>query len=151
MAPTGKTLSFMLASKCMVGKTTETNHIFTELQHLVAEMFQCNETTEATEVLTAYNKTERAQRSLEDANPGQFAVVLSLDEAGLPKDRRQALKCLHDPLEERKVGCVFMSNVTLDAAKTSRMLQVLMSQVTKPFAVHLASDGPHDPFFLNPS
>jgi hypothetical protein len=134
----GKTLSFMLAAKCMVGRSGDTHKVFQELLHIVSETFQCNETTNATEVGRAYDMTERTQKSLEDSSPGVFAVVLTLDEAGLPKSRRQALKRLHDPLEQGRVGSVFMSNVTLDAAKTSRMLQVLMSQATEGDLVNLA-------------
>jgi hypothetical protein len=49
-----------------------------------------------------------------------------MDEAGLPRERRQALKGLHDELECFESSIVLMSNTTLDAAKTSRMLQVLL-------------------------
>ncbi len=48
------------------------------------------------------------QLSHDESNPGKFAVVLVLDEAGLPKQNRQALKRLHEPLEQRKVPIPFL-------------------------------------------
>jgi hypothetical protein len=40
------------------------------------------------------------------------------------------LKSLHDFLDMREIGTVMMSNSTLDAAKTSRTIQLLQTQVT---------------------
>lgn len=119
----GKTLSFLIALANLRGSNA-TSPVFRFLRHTLSEAFQCSEQTEASEVVAAYTRAVARQRSFDSSRPGHFAVVLSLDEAGLPKERRQAIKGLHDPLEQRVIGAVFMSNTTLDAAKTSRMLQV---------------------------
>lgn len=157
----GKTLSFMLAQANLRGSSAA-SPVFRFLRHLRSETFQCSEQTEAPEVIAAYSRAVARQRSYDSSDPGHFAVALSLDEVGLPKERRQAIKGLHDPLEQvrlgamrgmrgngsptrrpfllyptlllhlqRIVGAIFMSNTTLDAAKTSRMMQVLQSQANE--------------------
>ena len=52
-----------------------------------------------------------------------------LDEVGLPKEKRQALKAMHDVLDNwKEVPVILLSNKNLDAAKMSRCLQVMQTQ-----------------------
>jgi hypothetical protein len=51
---------------------------------------------------------------------------------GLPKEKRQALKAMHDVLDNWKgVPVILLSNKNLDAAKMSRCLQVMQTQPSK--------------------
>ena len=125
----GKTLSFQLASLNLKGNDSP-SYIFKGLKHMVSEPYQCSETSTAKEIKDVFERAARRQRNEDKYRSGAYAVVVSLDEAGLPPERRQALKSAHDPLDAHDVAAVFMSNTTLDEAKTSRMVQVLQSQAS---------------------
>ena len=89
---------------------------------------QCSSSSSGPEIAAKYSDAITLQKNYDRSDRGTRLVVLGFDEAGLVPENRQALKSLHDVLDERSVGTVMMSNTTLDAAKTSRTIQVLQSQ-----------------------
>lgn len=125
----GKTLSFQLASLNLKGQDAP-SEVFKALKHIVGEPYQCSEASTATEIADVFRRAVARQRNADQWTPGVYTVAVSLDEAGLPPERRQALKSAHDPLDLHEVAVAFMSNTTLDEAKTSRMIQVLQSQAS---------------------
>jgi hypothetical protein len=125
----GKTLSYMLAYHNLKGVDSP-SPLFRGLKHLVSEPYQCSEKSTAAEIADVFRRAVQRQRYSDKWTPGVYAVAVSLDEAGLPPERRQALKSTHDYLDQHQTAAVFMSNTTLDEAKTSRMIQVLQSQAT---------------------
>ena len=64
------------------------------------------------------------------SNQNSEMCVLFLDEAGLPEERKEAMKIIHYFLDHPKIAFVILSNNTLDAAKTNRAIQVMQSETT---------------------
>ena len=91
--------------------------------------YQCSVASTGPEIAAVCSSAHLKQRYLDDQQSGRHVCLLGLDEAGLTPENRQALKSLHDFLDMREIGTVMMSNSTLDAAKTSRTIQLLQTQV----------------------
>lgn len=47
-------------------------------------------------------------------------MLVFLDEAGLPVERHEALKVIHEYLDHPEVACIMLANSNLDAAKLVR-------------------------------
>ena len=121
----GKTLAFKLAADNLVGPSESNKELFHSLVRLRVLPYQCSEVTTAGDITALYERAARDQRTL---HHGNTRVLVFLDEAGLPRERRQALKATHDALDDGGgVPSVLLSNTTLDAAKTNRCFQVLQS------------------------
>ena len=127
----GKTLSLVLACRNLTGPTTSSSIPFQHIAKAHKFPYQCSSKSSSVEVSIQFQRALKQQQQQDsyERERGKHICVVSIDEAGLPPERRQALKALHDWLENAKVACVMMSNVVLDAAKTSRSLQVLQTQV----------------------
>ena len=127
----GKTLSLVLACKNLTGPTTSSSIPFQHIAKAHKFPYQCSSESTSLELSIQFQRALKQQQQQDsyERERGKHICVVSIDEAGLPPERRQALKALHDWLENAKVACVMMSNVVLDAAKTSRSLQVMQTQV----------------------
>ena len=124
----GKTFTESIVAKVLRGPAAH-KPVMRQLFSVLVQPFQCCEQTEASDIVKAYINARKLQAQRDESKTSRFgtSVWAVFDEAGLPKHRRQALKGLHDPLDECKVAFMLLSNTTLDAAKTSRTLQVQMA------------------------
>lgn len=108
---------------------------FQHLKKVKKITYQCSISSTGLELAAVYKDAYTKQEHLETQQKEKHACLLGIDETGLIPENRQALKSLHDFLDERKVGTVMMSNLTLDAAKTSRTIQLLQTQVAKKYFI----------------
>ena len=104
--------------------------------HLVKPwVYQCSETSTAKEIESVYKTALDLYRKHQSVNIVNERCIVYLDEASLPKEKRSALKVTHYYLDRSfgsdrpHVGTVMLTNLTLDAAKTNRAVQVLQSEV----------------------
>jgi hypothetical protein len=121
-------LSFNLACENLRGPCHQHSVVFQNLKKAAKFMYQCSATSTGPELVAKFQDAYIQQIDLEVRQPGKHICIVGVDEAGLVPENRQALKSLHDNLDERVVSSTMMSNSTLDAAKTSRMLQLLQTQ-----------------------
>jgi hypothetical protein len=126
----GKTLSFLLACDALKGSCPAHSVAFQSLKKAKKITYQCSVASSGQEIAAVCSSAHLTQERLDEQQPGRHVCLLGLDEAGLTPENRQALKSLHDFLDMREIGTVMMSNSTLDAAKTSRTIQLLQTQVT---------------------
>lgn len=124
----GKTLSFNLACENLRGPSLNHSIVFQHLRKASKFMYQCSASSTGPELAARFHDAYVQQAYLDTQQLGKHICIVGVDEAGLPPENRQALKSLHDILDERVVATTMMSNTTLDAAKTSRMLQLLLNQ-----------------------
>ena len=125
----GKTLSFLLACDALKGSCPAHSVAFQSLKKAKKITYQCSIASSGQEIAAVCSGAHLTQQRLDEQQPGRHVCLLGLDEAGLTPENRQALKSLHDFLDMREIGTVMMSNSTLDAAKTSRTIQLLQTQV----------------------
>ena len=125
----GKTLSFMLACDALKGNCPLHTIAFQHLPKARKITYQCSVASTGPEIAAICEGAIVKQQHLDSQQPKRNICVLGIDEAGLTPENRQALKSLHDFLDMREIGTVMMSNTTLDAAKTSRTIQLLQTQV----------------------
>ena len=128
----GKTLSYQIAADNM-----KNLGLFYGQLHLVKPwVYQCSETSTAKEIESVYKTALDLYRKHQQVNIQNERCVVFLDEASLPKEKRSALKVTHYYLDRSfgsdrpHVGTVMLTNLTLDAAKTNRAVQVLQSEVS---------------------
>ena len=126
----GKTLSFLLACDALKGSCPTHSVAFQSLKKVKKITYQCSVASTGPEIAAVCSGAHLKQRHLDEQQSGRHVCLLGLDEAGLTPENRQALKSLHDFLDMREIGTIMMSNTTLDAAKTSRTIQLLQTQVT---------------------
>jgi hypothetical protein len=139
----GKTLSFKLASDNLIGASQSNHFLFQNLSKILVSSYQCSESTSASEVSSLFKRAEDRQSNLDryqaKALSNSERCCVFLDEVGLPKEKRQALKAMHDVLDNGKgVPVVLLSNKNLDAAKMSRCLQVMQTQPSQDDLLKLA-------------
>lgn len=125
----GKTLSFLLACDALKGNCPQHTVAFQHLPKAKKITYQCSVASTGAEIAAVCCGAHVKQEHLESQQPKRNICLLGIDEAGLTPENRQALKSLHDFLDMREIGTVMMSNTTLDAAKTSRTIQLLQTQV----------------------
>jgi hypothetical protein len=118
----------MLACENLRGSCPEHSVAFQNLRKAKKITYQCSSSSTGPEIAARFHEALVEQEHNDSVQPGKHICVVGVDEAGLIPENRQALKSLHDFLDMRKVGTVMLSNTTLDAAKTSRMLQLLQTQ-----------------------
>lgn len=125
----GKTLAVSIIEKNFTGKSAKSPAL-RNFAHMQTINYQCSEVTTAAEIEELYAAAEARQRLAD--RPGNIErLVVVIDEAGLPKERQQALKALHDVLEKRGgVATILLSNKVLDAAKTNRCIHVRQTRAT---------------------
>ena len=152
----GKTLSFMLAEMNSKGNNSPSVP-FRSLKKVTQFPYQCSELSTSAEILGVYASAKERYASMQRSASGsnKNVCVVFLDEAGLPKEKKQALKSLHDVLDKPEgVPSVLLSNTTLDAAKNNRTLQVLQSQADEQdlrvLAIGLIFDAEHAAALRNP-
>ena len=128
----GKTLSFSLAENNLKGTPSSTcTFVASRLKQIYVHPYQCSQYSSAKEIEAVYKGAKQRQLMLDGSDQGRNVCCVFLDEAGLPKERKQALKATHDVLDERAgISTVMLSNSTLDAAKTNRMIQVIQTQAS---------------------
>lgn len=119
----------MLVCDCLLGEG-DVSVAFQHLAQVRKMMFQCSANTSGPIVSAFMKDALNSQESLNKNVNNSKLVLVGFDEAGLVKENRQALKSLHDILDARLLGIVLMSNTTLDAAKTSRTVQLLQTQAS---------------------
>jgi hypothetical protein len=132
-----KTLSFSIAVENMKGKQSS-QALYRSFHHIHPFHYQCSEQSTDTEIEAIYNSAIERQRTFE--GNGEARCVVFLDEAGLPQEDKMPLKVLHYHLDHPVVSSVILSNVTLDAAKTNRALQLLQS-APSPNDLHVLAKG----------
>ena len=133
----GKTLSFLLACDALKGNCPLHSIAFQHLPKAKKITYQCSVASTGTEIAAVCSGAHIKQEHLDSQSPNRNICLLGIDEAGLTPENRQALKSLHDFLDMREIGTVMMSNSTLDAAKTSRTIQLLQTQVYNFCNAHL--------------
>lgn len=114
----------MLVCDCLQGES-DVSVPFQFLKKIQKKTYQCSAWTTASGISNFLEDCYNIQKVLRDT-----LVLAGFDEAGLVPENRQALKTMHDILDQRLFGIVMMSNTTLDAAKTSRTVQLLQTQAT---------------------
>jgi E3 ubiquitin-protein ligase RNF213 len=119
-----KTLSFNMTAENMRG-VGSSGLIFRHLKKLSRFNYQCSEQSTAAEIEAVARDTESRQENLIRHRQYGEMSTLFLDEAGLPHERKQAMKIMHYYLDHPKVAYVILSNNTLDAAKTNRCVQLM--------------------------
>jgi hypothetical protein len=127
-----------LASDNLIGVSQNNKFLFQSLSKVTVSSYQCSESTTASEVSQLFKRAEERQTNFDryqteaDVLVHQERCCVFLDEVGLPKEKRQALKAMHDVLDNWKgVPVILLSNKNLDAAKMSRCLQVMQTQPSK--------------------
>ena len=126
---TSKTLSFNLAVDNLKGGYSHNDilknvNLFPALDPLI---YQCSKQTTSVEIETLFKVAIKRQKSY---SRGTNWVVF-MDEAGLPEERHESLKILHQYLDEHKVSFVAVSNHILDAAKTNRAVSLVVPETTE--------------------
>eukprot|EP01080_Neovahlkampfia_damariscottae_P008967 gene8967-916_t len=113
---TSKTLSFNIASRL-------DESCFSFIKKVHQAHYQCSQYSTSQEIEMV---CKGQMKQMENFKKGLFddIFLVFLDEAGLPKTERHALKVIHYYLDHPKVAFVIISNTILDAAKTSRALQL---------------------------
>jgi hypothetical protein len=128
----GKTLAFNLVCDNLKGECADISLPFRQLRKAHQIPYQCSSTSTGAEIEARYKyaSNEQRQHDLDPSQRDRHICMLGIDEAGLVPENRQAMKSMHDALEELFVCIVMLSNTTLDAAKTSRMIQLLQTQAS---------------------
>ena len=127
---TGKTLSFQIASRNMKGISSPTAS-YKKLKLVQPFTYQCSQQSTASEIKDVFEAAlARRQRFLRAGITSERCVVF-MDEAGLPSERRAALKSIHYYTDHAQVASVMITNQTLDTAKTNRAVQLLQSETTR--------------------
>jgi hemicentin len=92
--------------------------------------YQANEESTAREIESVFRraienlKFSRANRIFDEIS------VVFIDEGGLPKELKNAMKVIHYFLDHPEVPAVILTNQMLDAAKTNRAIQVQQGQIS---------------------
>ena len=134
---TGKTLSFQIASRNMKGISSPTAS-YKKLKLVQPFTYQCSQQSTASEIKDVFEAAlARRQRFLRAGITSERCVVF-MDEAGLPSERRAALKSIHYYTDHAQVASVMLTNQTLDTAKTNRAVQLLQSETTRDDLLALA-------------
>ena len=97
---------------------------FQDLKSLQKFTYQCSASSTASEIELVFLTAEARHWQLIRNGITTEQCVVILDEATLPAQRSAALKVTHYHLDKPIVATAMLTNRTLDAAKTSRCLQV---------------------------
>jgi hypothetical protein len=109
----GKTLAVQTVVENMRGASSMMP-LFKLLPNLQQMPYQCSESSTASEVAAVFDNAVNRSRAMRQHND---IVLVFLDEAGLPTERRHALKVIHHYLDHAEVACVMLANSNMDAAK----------------------------------
>jgi hypothetical protein len=77
------------------------------LPNLQQMPYQCSESSTASEVAAVFDNAVNRSRAMHQHND---IILVFLDEAGLPAERRHALKVIHEYLDHAEVACVMLAN-----------------------------------------
>ena len=112
-----KTLSFRLALANLKGEGSKVIQFRTEVFHsLDPHIYQCSRRTTPTELEKVFNRAINRQKTV--GLP--IYCVVFMDEVGLPEEKYESLKVLHQYLDTSVVSFVGITNRPLDAAKSNR-------------------------------
>lgn len=112
-----KTLSFRLALANLKGECSKVIQFRTKVFHsLDPHIYQCSRRTTPTELKTVFNRAIKRQKTV---GLPLYCVVF-MDEVGLPEEKYESLKVLHQYLDINDVSFVGITNRPLDAAKSNR-------------------------------
>lgn len=125
---TSKTLSFNIASTT---KNNSTEKLFDAMRTVHKKHYQCNEASTAQEISNVFKTQINMKRSFEKAGMLSEVCAVFLDEAGLPQQKKAAMKVIHYYLDHPEVSAVIISNDMLDAAKTNRAIQLCQSDTKR--------------------
>ncbi len=120
-----KTLSFNLAVANLRGQESKSK-VFSHtnvFRNLEPHIYQCSRRTTSSEIEKVFLQAVTRQKSRTKASLPVYCVVF-MDEAGLPREKHQALKVLHSRLDNPDVSFVAITNTILDAAKTNRAVSL---------------------------
>eukprot|EP01080_Neovahlkampfia_damariscottae_P009915 gene9915-2237_t len=120
---TSKTLSYQIASRI--------KKIFDFAKTVNGANYQCTEYSTPEEIESVYNSRIDLYENLRARNDENEIVSVFLDESGLPKEKKHALKVIHYYLDHAKISSVLISNSILDAAKTNRTLHLQQEESTE--------------------
>ena len=117
-----KTLSFKIAMANLLGEVSPKSVFRSEvMKGLEPHIYQCSQFSLSEDIDALFEKAILRQNQINTS--GQNAtVVVFMDEAGLPDEKKQVLKVLHYHLDTPKVPFVALTNTALDAAKSNRAI-----------------------------
>ncbi len=75
--------------------------MYKKLPNLQQMPYQCSESSTASEVAAVFDNAVSRSRAMRQHND---IILVFLDEAGLPTERREALKVVHGYLDHPEVG-----------------------------------------------
>ena len=123
-----KTLSFHLALVNLKGEGSKIeefqNRIFLSLD---PHIYQCCRRTTSAEIEAVFRRAINRQKQLKEL---PIRCVVFMDEAGLPEERHESLKVLHQYLDDKEVSFISITNQPLDAAKSNRAVAVFRPETS---------------------
>eukprot|EP00047_Mylnosiga_fluctuans_P001195 m.218044 g.218044 ORF g.218044 m.218044 type:complete len:3593 (-) comp10156_c0_seq3:222-11000(-) len=132
-----KTLSFNTAEENMRGSGSR-NNIFFKLKKISRFNYHCSEESTGKDLEAVAMDAINRQGAILHVRHYAEQVVMFLDEAGLPLERKQALKGLHLHLDHPRIAYVILTNTTLDAAKTNRAMLIMQMGTSEEDLLTLA-------------
>lgn len=130
----GKTLAVQTVVENMKGSSSPTP-LFVKLPNLQQMPYTCSESSTASEVASVFDNAVNRARAMRQHGD---IILVFLDEAGLPSEKRHALKVIHAYLDHSEVACIMLANSNMDAAKLNRCLQVSQSAASETDLLALA-------------
>ena len=134
----GKTLAYNTVCEMLRGPSLTSSIPFQMIRKAKKLTYQCSGLSSGPELAKVFANAHTQQLDDEERYRDKYITIVGVDEAGLVPENRQALKSLHDFLDQREIGVCLMSNTTLDAAKTSRMIQLLQAPPSMEGLVELS-------------
>ena len=123
-----KTLSFHLALVTLKGEGSKVEAFRSKVfLSLDPHVYQCCRRTTSTEIDTVFRLAINRQNELREL---PTRCVVFMDEAGLPEERHESLKVLHQYLDEKTVSFISITNKPLDAAKSNRAVTVFRPETS---------------------
>ena len=123
-----KTLSFHLALANLKGEGSKVEEFQRKMFHsLDPHFYQCSRRTTSLEIETVFKHAIHRQQTL----GVPIYCVVFMDEAGLPEEKYESLKVLHQYLDSNIVSFVAITNRALDAAKSNRAVTLFRPETTE--------------------
>ena len=123
-----KTLSFHLVLVNLKGEGSKVEAFRSKMfLSLDPHIYQCCRRTTSTEIDTVFKQAINRQHELREL---PTRCVVFMDEAGLPEERHESLKVLHQYLDEKAVSFISITNQPLDAAKSNRAVTVFRPETS---------------------
>lgn len=122
-----KTLSFHIALANLKGEGSKAEVFRNKVFHsLDPHFYQCSRRTSSFEVETVFKHAINRQKIV----GVPIYCVVFMDEAGLPEEKHESLKVLHQYLDAHEVAFVGITNRALDAAKSNRAVTLFRPEAS---------------------